>query len=321
MVPALIVALLIAVAAWVVTTREREPNSVEIVAETGIQALDTSGKTIWRKEFNTTVALFRVTSADDDEMRIAVGLGGYNAGAGDLVMLDARGGELWRFHPGRTSPYTENRQLHYAVRWVLIDDVLPESPGKELVVCWVCQWHPSVACILSQDGKLLRKLWHHGALGGVLRLGDTRKLIFWGCNNALRDTPLGDGSREIYYSFFCIEADRVSGQCPPYFAPNVPRAPILWYKAIKPQGVGYQRVTDKVRFGPPKAQIEVWTTDGWILYLDANGSIVHKEAGERAGDVAPELIDGLTPFAADGPPAAGSAATAQEHETSAQKGQ
>ncbi|NQT54355.1 hypothetical protein HQ576_20020, partial [bacterium] len=294
-------ASLVGLLAWAMMGRSGVPIAVEIVANQGIQAMDGAGSVAWRKEFRTGVASAKMMRGADGAQRVVVGLESDGPLAGNVMMLDADGDELWRFHPGRASPFTEDRRLLYAVRDLLITDVLPH-PGTEIIVCWVSQWSPSLACILSEDGQRLREIWHEGDIGHVRRYRDTNKLIFWGCNNAFRRTALDDGSKEIYYSFFCIEADKLGGQAPPYTAPGVPRAPILWYKSIKPQGVSYQRVTDKVVFGPTEAALEVWTTNGWVLYLDAEGNIIHGEAGERAASEPPTLIDGLAPFADRQPP-------------------
>jgi hypothetical protein len=301
---AIVLGVLAAVAAvlvaWALLSRPGELESVEVVGVTGIHALDDSARTIWRRDFGTRVYGLSTIRDGDGRLRIAVGLAGDGTLAGYLLLLDAAGHELWRFHPGRFSPYTGDRRLHYAVRHILVTDVLPH-PGREVVACWVSQWYPSRACILSEDGELLRQLWHPGALGGALRLGDSSRLVLWGCNNVLCRTSLGDGSDEIHYAFFCVKAEDFGGQCPPRCVEDVPRTPVLWYKVLQPQGLSYERVSGEVNFGPSEADFEIWTQTGWVLYLDREGNLLEVSESLSTTGPRPELLDVL----AEMPPGGG----------------
>jgi len=279
-------------------------SAVQISGGTAIQALDAKGRKLWIRDMGTEIGPVKLMTARDGHARVVAGLKGTAPVAGDVVMFDEGGRELWRFRSGTTSPYTANRPLTMVVSDMLIADLLPE-PGQEIVVTALAEWFPARACILGEEGKLLRNLWHPGGLGNVLRLGDSDRLVFWGSNNNLDGTSLGGRSGKLFYALFCVTADNVAGQCPPHNAKALAHTKALWYKACMPQGTGYEKVSYR------NGQIEVWTTRGYVLYLDADGNILSEGRSEGFKPPAPTLVDVLAALkqegSQDGPPRAGAA--------------
>jgi len=279
-------------AVWFASQWKGPLHRVEIVAETGIQAVDSANRTLWRREFGSKVSIVQTATDSRGQVRVIAGMQDTGPAAGDLVVFDRSGTELWRYQTGGPCPYESNAHVNMSISGLLVTDILPE-PGNELILTACSQWAPGRALILSEDGKLLRAMWHPGGLGGAVRIGQTDRLVFWGCNNALRKTKLNDGSNELHYALFCVRAGDVAGQCPPYTAPGLPRTQALWYRVVMPQGRGYERVTTQVNLAPKGTQVEAWVMRGWAFYLDADGNIIRREPGDQPQLPAPELVDVL----------------------------
>ncbi|HPD17200.1 MAG TPA: hypothetical protein PLE19_19835 [Planctomycetota bacterium] len=277
---------------WLAVPWRGPLHRAEIVAETGIQAVDSANRTLWRREFGSRVSIVQMARDSAGQVRVIAGMQDTGPAAGNLVVFDHAGRELWRFQTGGPCPYESNVQVNMAITGLLVSDVLPER-GDEVILTTCSQWAPGRAIILSEDGKLLRAMWHPGGLSGAVRIGQTDRLVFWGCNNALRRMKFNDGSGRLHYALFCVRAADVAGQCPPYKAPGVPRAAVLWYKVLRPQGMDYERVTTQVNLAPEGTRVEAWARPGWAFYLDADGNVIGRERGDDAQDPPPELVDVL----------------------------
>ena len=256
---------------------------VVIVDESGIQAFSEAGKLLWLKSIGVPIAVAKLFSSEGSGQLVVVGLSRdlKGKGGGDILLFDRQGRQLWRFRMGHSTPYPELSSVHMGVKHVLVADVLPH-PGTEVVVTVSCSWYPTRVCVLGEDGQLLREMWHPGVLSGVMPLGNPTRLIFWGCNNGLGYQYEPDRPEKHYYAsgIFCIEADKIAGQCPPTGAPSIPVAPTLWYRILSPKGCTFETIRSKPVPDSPDPLIEVWTTTGWLLVLDVKGNIISRSRSD-----------------------------------------
>ena len=271
-----------------------DPASVQVLDDTCVQALDEAGGKVWHKDMGTRVAAAVLTSDLRGRTRVVVGLRGEGELAGHVVVFDARGRELWRFAGGDTSPYPHLGQAVTFVNGMAVGDILPE-PGNEIVAVFACRWYPSRVCILSEEGALLREMWHPGRINGVTRIGTTSRLVFRGANNFIEEPKSKrDAGRHMLYThaIFCVEADKLGGQCPPHIAPGIPRADLLWYKMLHPQGSRCREpIATEMAPGSGELRLKVWTTRFWLLYVDLAGTVVGRAAADHHETPACDLIE------------------------------
>lgn len=268
-------------------------KGAQVAGDTSVQAMDGAGRVVWRREMGTKVKFAQLTEHTGGRRNVIVGLSGNGAGAGDVVSFDRGGREIWRLRPVDTSPYTGTRRLNFRVHSMLIADVLPR-PGREIIVVYACTWSPCRVVILSEDGELLREMWHPGVLEGPVRLAGTNRLVFWGCNNELRKPEQDATTRSAIYTrvVFCVEANKVAGQCPPHIGPGLPAADLLWYRVLTPWGSRFaDAVRANPRLGPNEAVLEIRTTRGWFLYIDAEGDVIERSRGDVHEQPPCALID------------------------------
>jgi hypothetical protein len=289
-----VAAAVVALGAWLLWPRgPRTIQAVEITGTSCVRALDPTGRALWLQDFVSPVGLVELMRDRHGRQRVLAGMAPAEGPAcGDVVMLDARGQEVWRVPGWTTAPYTGGHPLKVMVKAWLVADLLPE-PGTEIVVAHHAQLFPSRASILSENGKLLGELWHPGYLMGILRIGTTDRLVFWGANNDLPGDRTGGTGQDSPHVVLCIEAGKLSGQCPPYRAPGVPKAPLLWYHALTPLGRCFLSMTTSPTMGPPGTALQIHTREGWYLYLDADGKRLERGNDPSAKDPPSDLTDVL----------------------------
>jgi len=238
------------------------------------------------KQFKSDINKAEFSAEVDPKPMIFAALKKLALNPGPFVALDWRGEEAWRFDPGDATPF-DHRKFPREVTEFLVEDLL-SGGKKEILTISNSDWFPCRVCILDADGDVLEEMWHPGSLIGCIWFEETRRLVFWGCNNDLTKTHPPAAGAGYVYVIFCIDADRLSGQCPPHHAPGLLAAPVRWYKIIRPVDCLVQRV-EKKRMGVSEMPaIEIVTRQSWWLYLDQDGQVIGRAQGD--GCRAPEPL-------------------------------
>jgi len=290
---ALLAAVLLVALASAMVLGTHSVATVAIVGKTSIQAFDEAGKSLWKVPVGGEVSIHKLITDRHGGKMVVAGLGWDDVGLGEVVALDEGGKQLWRVPTGNTSPYPGHFKVQMGVRYMLIDDLLPE-PGQEIVTVSCCPWYPCRVCIISEDGRLLGDMWHPGVLSGVTRFGSTSLLVFWGCNNAVKQPSkeAPDEGAPYTQAIFCVRARNIGGQCPPHTAPGMPVTDLQWYKTLTPLG---RYCTKPPRSTPTSDseddRLEVWTDRGWVLHVNPQGNVVSQGHGDEHEQPPTDLVD------------------------------
>ncbi len=274
------------------------PTSVRVIDSRDVQLFDARGERLWLKTFDGVVAGAALLTNRTGARLAVVGVSRRGSQGGHVVAFDSGGRQVWRFSAGSRTPYERVRTMTMRVNGLLVGDLLDE-PGEEAVFIAVGSYYPSRLCILSDQGRLLREMWHPGVLGPLLHVRGTKRLVFSGCNNGVSyegfEARFGEapGDREETYvtAVGCIEAEKVGGQCPPYAAPGLPPAPLVWYKLLLPFGRGLDGMLMAEEPCPPGTEVFIVATGHWKFCVDRDGRVLGVEGANNAFGARPRLVE------------------------------
>ena len=294
------VAVAMAVARALIASHGGVPTRVEVVGECAVRLLDDRSRTIWLRTFDHPVTAAVIYRDRHGRRMVAVGLNREAANGGRVVALDRRGREVWRFSAGERTPYPPVPRMTMGVTRILTSDLL-EEPGDEIVFTAAGSFYPSRLCILSDEGRLLREMWHPGVVDGIRLVGNTKRVVLWGCNNDVSrefverlrpDLDLPAGREDSYIrAVGCIEAEKIAGQCPPGKAAELPLAPFAWYKVVFPFGRRVRVALAARQPSPEGSEVMVDIEGNWAIFVSADGEVLGTEAANDAVGPAPVLID------------------------------
>ena len=192
-----------------------------------IEAYDRHGQPLWRRAFSGSVTEIIIDDLDSKEgVEVIVGIGGDDKDGGRVFAYQNSGKLLWSFDSTAADPYTGGSSGRMTVRDIALVDA-GNGLGKGIVVlAHDVNWFPSRLALIAADGRLASDYWHAGHLHGV-RIAQTQsgeaRLIVYGLNNDLRQSPLGNGSDQNFSVIFALDAKDIAGRAPPY--PRCPCTP------------------------------------------------------------------------------------------------
>lgn len=212
--------LVVAILAVAWLRRPVTPAAMHMDKETLI-ALDEDGRELWRRVFPEHQASERYPETaliDLDEDGHAEILVAYRpANQNQLVCLDRRGQELWRYRPGRAvQSQSRDFENSFGIQAFLAAPMGRERKPRIAVSANHSMFSPAQVSLLDAKGRVLREYWHPGHLNDA----------------AVADLD-GDGAPELYLAgtnnrkgtatIIVLDADRFAGSAAdedgrPYFA-------------------------------------------------------------------------------------------------------
>jgi len=164
--------------------------------------------------------------------------------AGEFTVHDERRPEatFWgsrdaKFVPPADEP--ERAEAKFVLRSLLVDDVLPDSPGKEIVALFRLNlYSASTVRVYDLDGGLLYEAWHDGALDAVRWLPGARKLVVTGLDSEFRWDERGVRAEKSDYPavVFALEPRRGRVGSPQWTVRRGRRQDpsLAWYRWLGP---------------------------------------------------------------------------------------
>jgi len=217
-----------------------------------------------------------------------------------------------RDRPLMAPPYNTYHQLEYSyfpTAWSgssfvdkLIVDDLWQNGGQKIVLIWRdVLYAGSALTVLSLPGKIEEGLVreaeyiHPGHIRHleVVPIGEQKKILIAGMNNALRGTQLPFGQPDLYYSFIALlDPHQIWGEAPPYLQNEQGKGSQEWYGYFTPTGfrLGAPRLVDIDADGQEEILVEVVYQSDHVpslganpyttFYLDPTGRLIKEELGD-----------------------------------------
>lgn len=250
-----------------------------------VETFNRSGQPLWRRVVAGTIQKVLLDDLrGNQQLEVIIGVGGDDKDSGNITVYRENGDLRWSFNANTPYPYRGGTSNRLIISDFVIDHLLG-SPTKELVaLARDVNWYPSRAVLLNSEGRVLAEYWNPGHIGQirVARLrGRERRVIIFGINNDLRQTPLGDGTDKNFYVAFAFDPKRMAGEAPPFLGTRQ-KGSHLWYLAVLPQGesISQLELLDRDRDGI--TEIGVWLGCGYVFYLSLDGQVIGLGRGDNA---------------------------------------
>ena len=259
-----------------------------------IEGLDSEGDVVWTRQFSARILKYGELKTSARNKRFWVSLFNKGPDSGWLYVLNDKGDILFRFHPGKRAPYeprgTRDFNLQFAP--VMSADVLPE-PGVEIVASAHCDWYPSKVCIVSEDGRLLKTIWHQGSVSDpIVHVPGTSHLVFYGPNNGIRfgeafesQWPPLEGASPYYQTVHALNIAElpVESETEPFILEQIENAVPAFHYIIIPRSLGVsapkiiEQAPDSTNSSP---LIEIVVGKDDLRYqLNIEGTVISKQPG------------------------------------------
>jgi len=217
-----------------------------------------------------------------------------------------------RDRPLMAPPFNTYHQLQYSyfptpwsgssvVDKLIVDDLLQNGEQKIVLIWRDVLYAGSALTVLSLPGKiedgLVREAEyiHPGHIRHleVVPIGEQKKILIAGMNNALRGTQLPFGQPDLYYSFIALlDPHQIWGEAPPYLQNEQGKGSQEWYGYFTPTGfrLGAPRLVDIDADGQEEILVEVVYQSDHLpslganpyttFYLDPTGRLIKEELGD-----------------------------------------